>query len=263
MRPARRESPSANGAATAPVSRLGEPAGIADARVGLMQQAPRPSREALAPFADRRAGGRVLARLLGAYAGRSDTLVLALPRGGVPVGFEVARALGAPLDVLTVRKLGFPGHDELAMGAIASGGICVLNHELIEHHGITDDAIAKVVEREAQEIARREREYRGGTAPLEWSGRTVVLVDDGLATGATMRAAVAAVRVRPPDCVVVAVPVAAKPTCEEMRAIADVVVCALTPSPFRAVGLWNEDFAQVTDGEVRALLELARGGRRE
>lgn len=226
-----------------------------------MQPSVGPSREVFQPFADRRAGGRVLARMLAPWAGRDDTLVLALPRGGVPVGFEVARALGAPLDVLTVRKLGFPGHPELAMGAIASAGVCVLNDELVAAYGISEALIAKVAQREAREITRRERDYRGHAARIDPSGRIVLLVDDGLATGATMRAAVTAVRARGPASVVVAVPVAAQESCDAARLIADAVVCAATPNPFRAVGLWYEDFEQVTDAEVRSLLDRARGWR--
>jgi predicted phosphoribosyltransferase len=192
------------------------------------------------------------------YASRSDTLVVALPRGGVPVGFEVARALGAPLDVLMVRKLGFPGRSELAMGALASGGACVLNEDLIAEHGISRETVAGVAEREAREIARRERNYHGLEPPRDPRGRTVVLVDDGLATGATMRAAVRAVRAQAPASIVVAGPVAAEESLEEMKAVADAVVCPLIPSTFRAVGLWYENFERVTDAEVRSLLELAR-----
>jgi putative phosphoribosyl transferase len=223
-----------------------------------MQPSSGPSREGIQPYADRRAGGRALARMLETYGGREDTLVLALPRGGVPVAFEVARALGAPLDVLTVRKLGFPGHSELAMGAIASGDVCVLNRELVTEFGISEELIAKVAQREAREIARRERDYRGHAPRLDPMGRTVLLVDDGLATGATMRAAVSAVRTHEPASVVVAVPVAAQESCDEMRLVADAVVCAAVPKPFRAVGLWYEDFEQVTDDEVRSLLDAAR-----
>lgn len=223
-----------------------------------MQSSPRSSDEPLAPFANRPAGGRALARMLAPYAGRNDTLVLALPRGGVPVGFEVARALDAPLDVLTVRKLGFPGHSELAMGALATGGVCVLNEDLVTGHGISRETVAKVAEREAREIVRRESNYRRLEPPLDPRGRTVVLVDDGLATGATMRAAVLAVRAQDPAAIVVAVPVAAEESLEEIEAIADAVVCPLVPPSLRAVGLWYENFEQVTDAEVRSLLELAR-----
>jgi predicted phosphoribosyltransferase len=210
-------------------------------------------------FADRHEAGARLAALLGGYAGRSDVLVLALPRGGVPVGCEVAQRLGAPLDVFLVRKLGFPGHRELAMGAIASGDIIVLNEDLVRREGITDREIARVAAREAHEIARREREYRGLRPQLDPRARTVILVDDGLATGATMRAAAKAVRERAPAHLVIAVPVAAPDTCEEMQAAADEVVCAITPPALRAVGLWYDDFTQVTDDEVRALLGRARG----
>jgi predicted phosphoribosyltransferase len=215
------------------------------------------SREAQPRFADRADAGRQLARLLERYSGRSDTIVLALPRGGVPVAFEIAAALRAPLDVLTVRKLGLPHRPELAMGAIASGGVCVLNDRLIEAYAVSEDVLAKVARREAREIVRREREYRGrGPAP-ELRERVVILVDDGLATGATMRAAVLAVRERHPASIVVAVPVAPQETCSQLRGVADEVVCAVVPSPFRAVGLWYEDFEQVTDAQVRGLLRQA------
>jgi putative phosphoribosyl transferase len=205
-------------------------------------------------FADRRDAGRRLARELAQYAGRADVLVLALPRGGLPVGYEVARALGAPLDVFVVRKLGFPGHEELAMGAIASGGVCVLNEDLVRRVGVPREVIAHVSERETLEIARRERAYRGTRPPLDPHGMIVILVDDGLATGATMKAAVQAVRAKDPARVVVAIPVAATRSCDEMEAVADEVVCAITSDAFRAVGLWYEDFEQVTDEEVRELL---------
>ena len=209
-------------------------------------------------FADRREGGRALAVALGASARVPGVVVLALPRGGVPVGYEVAMALEAPLDVFIVRKLGFPGHPELAMGAIASGGACVLNETLVARAGISDEVIARVAARELEEIARRQREYRGARPPLSLRGRTVILVDDGLATGATMRVAVEAVREQAPARLVVGVPVAAPDTCREMRDVADEVVCAITPEPFRAVGHWYEDFEQTTDDEVRDLLAASR-----
>ena len=214
------------------------------------------------PFRDRYDAGRQLAERLTEYVGRSDVLVLALPRGGVPVAYNVAAALDAPLDVFLVRKLGVPGQEELAMGAIASGGVRVLNEHVVEMVGVSDQEIDEVAAREQQELERREREYRNGRpAPQIW-GRTVILIDDGLATGSTMRAAVQAVRRQGASRVVVAVPVAAASTCDEFRAEVDDVVCAVTPEPFYAVGLWYEDFSQTTDEEVRRLLddkESARG----
>ena len=181
-------------------------------------------------------------------------VVLALPRGGVPVGYEVARALGAQLDVFVVRKLGLPGYPELAMGAIASGDVRVLNEGVLASIRVSQDAIDAVTSRERLELARRERTYRDGRPLLPIEGRVAILVDDGLATGSTMRAAVLAVRRLKPARVVVAVPVGALQTCRELRDIADEVVCALTPEPFRAVGLWYTDFSQTTDEEVRQLL---------
>lgn len=206
------------------------------------------------PFADRTEAGRVLAASLGQYAGRNDVLVLALPRGGVPVAFEVARALGAPLDLFLVRKLGTPGHRELAMGAIASGGVSVLNDDIVRWYGITAADIEAVAQQEQRELERREAAYREGREPAPIGGRVVILIDDGLATGSTMRAAVQAVRLRDPTRVVVAVPVGARQTCEELSAIADEVVCARMPEPFAAVGQWYLDFEQTTDDEVRQLL---------
>ena len=205
-------------------------------------------------FRDRHDAGRVLAERLAAYANRPDVLVLALPRGGVPVAYEVARALGAPLDVFVVRKLGVPGYEELAMGAVATGGVRVLNDQLIERLSIPDHMIDAVTARERQELARRERLYRGGRPPPDISGRSVILVDDGLATGATMKAAIEALRQQNPARIVVAVPTAAPETCEEMKAKADDVICAITPEPFEAVGRWYQDFSQTTDEEVGALL---------
>jgi predicted phosphoribosyltransferase len=205
-------------------------------------------------FRDRREAGRLLATKLSAYANRPDVLVLALPRGGVPVAYEVARALGAPLDVFVVRKLGVPGYEELAMGAVASGGVRVLNHQLVRRLGIPNHLIESVAEQERQELARRERLYRGGRPTPDVRGRTVILVDDGLATGATMHAAVEALRQLQPARIVVAVPTASPETCEEMRAKVDDVICAITPEPFHAVGRWYQDFAQTTDDEVRNLL---------
>jgi predicted phosphoribosyltransferase len=209
-------------------------------------------------FRNRTDAGRRLAEKLAAYANRPDVLVLALPRGGVPVGYEVARALGAPLDVFLVRKLGVPGYEELAMGAVATGGIRVLNDEIVRGLGISEHEIDAAAARELQELARRERLYRGDRPPPDVASRTVILVDDGLATGATMRAAVQALRQQHPARIVVAVPTASPDTSEALRAEADDVICAMTPEPFFAVGHWYEDFTQTTDDEVREL--LARGG---
>ena len=205
-------------------------------------------------FHDRTDAGRAVAAELTAYAGRSDLLVLALPRGGVPVAYEVARALGAPLDVFLVRKLGLPGHEEFAMGAIASGGIRLINEEVVREFGVTDAEIAAVSAAEERELERRQRQYRRDRPDLEIEGRTVMLVDDGLATGATMHAAVLALRQERPARIIVAVPVAAAETCDAFREIADDIVCAETPAPFYAVGLWYEDFSQTTDEEVQDLL---------
>src|SRR2546422_4930719 len=213
-------------------------------------------------FRDRRDAGRLLAERLAAYASRPDVLVLALPRGGVPVAYEVAHRLGAPLDVFVVRKLGVPGHEELAMGAVATGGVRVLNDQLVEQLGISDQMIDAVAARERQELARRERLYRGNRPPPDVRGRTVILVDDGLATGATMYAAVEALRQQQPGRIVVAVPTASPEICEELRAEVDEVICAITPDPFYAVGLWYEDFSQTTDEEVRELLARSERARR-
>jgi putative phosphoribosyl transferase len=208
-------------------------------------------------FRDRTEAGRRLAAELARYRDRPDVLVLALPRGGVPVGHEVARALHALLDVFIVRKLGVPGHEELAMGAIASGGVRVLNQDLVRELGIPDEIIGRVADSEQRELERRERLYRGERPPADVSGKTVILVDDGLATGSTMRAAVAALRRLGPARIVVAVPTAATQTCDEFRNEVDEIVCAVTPQPFYAVGLWYEDFPQTSDEEVRELLERA------
>ncbi len=209
------------------------------------------------PFRDRREAGRFLAARLASYAGRPDVLVLALPRGGVPVAYEVASALGAPLDVFVVRKLGVPGHEELAMGAVASGGTSVLNDQVIRALDIPDRLIDAIVAKEQQELARRERLYRGDRPPPDVRGRTVILVDDGLATGATMYAAIKALRQQGPSRIVVAVPTASLETCEALKEEVDDVICAVTPEPFYAVGLWYEDFSQTTDEEVRNLLASA------
>jgi predicted phosphoribosyltransferase len=204
-------------------------------------------------FRDRRHAGQVLANALERRAG-DDVVVLALPRGGVPIAFEVATRLGAPLDVFIVRKLGVPGHEELAMGAIASGGVQVLSDELIARLGIGKDAVARVAARERSELARRETAYRGDRPPLDVAGRTVILIDDGLATGATMKAAVAGLRQLGPKQIVVAVPVAAPESCQEVGELVDEIVCLVTPSPFWGVGNWYDDFSQTSDDEVRALL---------
>jgi predicted phosphoribosyltransferase len=209
-------------------------------------------------FRDRRHAGQLLARTLGKYANRPDVLVLALPRGGAPVAYEVARALHAPLDVFVVRKLGVPGHEEYAMGAIASGGERVLNDDVVRELGISDAAIDAVVFSEQRELERRERLYRDSRPLPELRGHSVILVDDGLATGSTMLAAVKALRAHQPARIVVAVPTGAAETCEHLRSVADEVVCATTPRPFRAVGLWYEDFAQTSDAEVHDLLARSR-----
>ena len=206
------------------------------------------------PFADRRQAGKELATQLANYANRFDVLVLALPRGGVPVAFEVARALHAPLDVFLVRKLGVPGHEELAMGAIASDGVRVLNEEVTSHMKISTSAIDDVTKREEQELKRREKLYHGDRAASDVRGRTVILIDDGLATGSTMRAAARALRKMQPSKIVVAVPVAAAETCAELRDEVDEVICVATPEPFMAVGAWYSDFEQTSDEEVRELL---------
>jgi putative phosphoribosyl transferase len=205
-------------------------------------------------FRDRADAGTALARLLDEYAGRDDVVVLALPRGGVPVGYQVAEALGAPLDVFLVRKLGTPGHRELAMGAIASGGVRVLNDEVVRWLHIRPEQIESVAREEEQELVRREAAYKAGRPPVSVNARIAILVDDGLATGSTMRAAVQAVRQLGPARIVVAVPVGAPSTCDEFRSIADEIVCARTPEPFSAVGQWYRNFSQTTDEEVRALL---------
>lgn len=207
-------------------------------------------------FHERRQAGRELARLL-VHLREEDLLVLALPRGGVPVGFEVAAALKAPLDVFIVRKLGAPGHEELAMGAIASGGVRVLNDDVVQSMKIGSQEIEQVTRREKEELARREVLYRGDRPPVKVEGRTVILVDDGLATGSTMKAAATALRSLKPRKLVVAVPVAAQETCEAFRHEVDEIICALTPDPFYAVGRWYEDFRQTEDEEVQELLAHA------
>lgn len=210
------------------------------------------------PFNDRRDAGRQLAEVLRPLATTPGLVVLGLPRGGIPVAFEVARVLGAPLDVCVVRKLGVPGHEELAMGAIASGGVETLNARTILELNITDEEIAHAVARERTELERRERAYRDGRPPIDVRGRTVILVDDGLATGASMTAAVMALRQRGPRTIIVAVPVASQSACAEARRDGHGCVCVVTPRAFRGVGEWYIDFDQTTDEEVRALLAEAR-----
>jgi putative phosphoribosyl transferase len=206
------------------------------------------------PFSHRAEAGKLLAARFSALAWREDVIVLALPRGGVPVGFEVANALGVALDVFVVRKLGVPGHEELAMGAIASGDVRLVNHDVVDALGIPDSVIDQVADRERVELARREQLYRGSQPLAPLAKKTVILVDDGLATGSTMRAAIAAVRQQQPASIIVGVPVGAASTCEELRKDADEVVCLRTPDPFVAVGLWYRDFSETPDSEVRALL---------
>lgn len=212
-------------------------------------------RMAGAMFEDRRSAGVALGDKLAEELSMEDPVVLALPRGGVPVAIEVARKLNAPLDVFVVRKLGVPGHEELAMGAIASGGVRVLNDDVVSHAGVDDDAIDRVAEDELRELRRREERYRQGRGPLDVEGRNVLLVDDGLATGATMRAAASALQKRNPARLVIAVPVGPPDTCREMRDKADEVICLETPSPFMGVGRWYRSFPQTQDDEVTELLD--------
>jgi putative phosphoribosyl transferase len=215
----------------------------------------------MTPFEDRRHAGRMLAATLSDFAGRRDLMVVALPRGGVPVAYEVARALDAPLDVLIVRKVGVPGHEELGIGALASGGIQVLNEPLIARLGVQRADLEEVLVQERAELQRREREYRGDRPALDVTDRTVILVDDGLATGSTMRAAALGLRRQDAAALVIAVPVAPPSTCEEMRSVADQVVCARAPETFYAVGAFYEDFTQTSDDEVRSLLRAAEHER--
>jgi len=211
------------------------------------------------PFSDRRHAGRVLGQLLGRFAKRDDAIVLALPRGGVPVGFEVARELHAPLDVFLVRKLGVPGHEELAMGAVASGDVTIVSREIIRDLRISDDDLRSTTAREIEELRRRERLYRAGSPAPALTGRIVILVDDGLATGASMLAAVSAVRRMSPKRLVVAVPVAPVESRAELGDVADELIIAATPEPFFSVGAWYDDFSQITDDEVGRLLAGANG----
>jgi predicted phosphoribosyltransferase len=211
-------------------------------------------------FRDRSEAGRLLGREVAARLGAvSDTIVLALPRGGVPVGYEVATTLGVRLDVFIVRKLGVPGHEELAMGAIASGGVRVLNRDVLDYAHITEQQLDAATAREEHELLRREAEYRGSRVPLNVRGRSVIIVDDGLATGSTMRAAVQSLRTMQPKRLIVAVPLGAAQTCEDLREIVDDLICLRTPEPFDAVGLWYDDFTQTTDAEVHALLSQIHG----
>jgi len=205
-------------------------------------------------FQDRHDAGRQLAAKLHDYAGRDDVIVLALPRGGVPVGYEVARSLGVPFDVFLVRKLGVPGHEELAFGAIASGGVRVLNERIVKSFELSPADLAQVTGEESRELARREREYRDERPLPNLLGKSIILIDDGLATGSTMRAAVLALRRFEPAQIVVAVPVGAPETCSDFRTEADEVICAIEPEPFWAVGAWYADFSQTSDEEVRELL---------
>jgi putative phosphoribosyl transferase len=214
----------------------------------------------LTQFRDRTEAGKLLATQLAAYADRQDVIVLALPRGGVPVAFEIAQALHAPLDVIIVRKLGVPGQEELAMGAIATGGIRILNKDVVQFLGIPDEVIDKIAAQELQELERRERLFRGERPAFDVGGRTVILVDDGIATGATMHAAVAALKLRQPARIIIAVPTAAPSTCDEFAAEVDELVCVIQPEPFIAVGYWYRQFSQTSDEEVRSLLEQANHG---
>lgn len=211
----------------------------------------------MAGFRDRRDAGRILAQKLSVYSGRSDMMVLALPRGGVPVAYEVALALNAPLDIFSVRKLGLPGQEELAIGAIASGGVRVLNEDIIHALSIPEEMINRVAQQELQELQRREHSYRGDRPAPDVDGKTVILIDDGLATGASMRAAVVGVRAQHPARIIIAVPTAAPETCNALEFNVDEIVCAITPEPFFGVSRWYANFSQVADEEVCILLEEA------
>lgn len=214
-------------------------------------------------FRDRTEAGKYLATKLLSHKDRPDVLVLALPRGGVPVAFEVAEALGVPLDIFLVRKLGVPGHEELAMGAISTGGVRVLNEDVVDYLGIPEHIIDAIADEELKELKRREVAYRGNRAQPDVKGKTVILIDDGLATGSTIRAAAQALRQQQPARIIVAVPVSAPQTCDEYRIGVDEIICAVTPERFFGVGRWYVDFSQTTDEEVRDLLERARGEKRE
>ena len=214
-------------------------------------------------FRDRTAAGKHLATKLLSYKDRPDVLVLALPRGGVPVAFEVAQALGVPLDIFLVRKLGVPGHEELAMGAISTGGVRVLNEDVVDYLRIPEHIIDALAAEELKELERRELAYRGNRPEPDVKGKTVILIDDGLATGSTIRAAAQALRQQEPKRIIVAVPVSAAQTCDEYRIGVDEIICAVTPEPFFGVGRWYLDFSQTTDEEVRDLLDRARGEKRE
>jgi len=219
---------------------------------------PQPTKEVkMERFRDRRDAGRVLARKLSAYAGQADVMVLALPRGGVPVAYEVALALNAPLDIFLVRKLGLPGREELAIGAIASGGIRVLNEDIIRVLGVPEEVINIVARNELQELERREHNYRGDRPAPDVRDRKVILIDDGLATGASMRAAVVGVRAQHPARIVIAVPAAAPELCNAFQFEVDEMVCAMTPEPFYGLSRWYEDFSQTTDEDVRMFLREA------
>ena len=208
---------------------------------------------------DRREAGRLLAEMLTSYSGRDDVVVLGLPRGGVVVAFEVAKALNVPLDVFLVRKLGAPGQEELAVGAIASGGVRVMNSDVVDALGLSDSQIEAVAAREQVELERRERAYRGGAKPLDLVGKTVILVDDGLATGASMRTAIRSLKSHRPGRIVVAVPTAPRSTCIALKREVDEAICLMTPEPFYAIGQWYLDFSQTSDEEVVALLQAAAG----
>ncbi len=211
-------------------------------------------------FIDRPQAGRILANLLKDYANQSNVIALALPRGGVPVAYEIATALSIPLDVFIVRKLGVPGHEELAMGAIASGGTAVINESLVHDLQLKKSSVESVIQSELEELARREHVYRGNRPFPDLSGKTIILVDDGIATGSTMQAAISALRKHKPARIIIAVPVAAMATCEAMASLADTLICPLQPVNFYAVGLWYEDFSQTSDDEVIALLALGNSG---
>jgi putative phosphoribosyl transferase len=208
-------------------------------------------------FRNRTEAGQLLAERLQSYANCPDVLVLSLPRGGVPVGFEVAKALNAPLDICIVRKLGVPGHKELAMGAISLGGTRIINHDVLDWLKISEAAVEAVTSMERRELERRDQLYRGNRPPPDIQNRTIILVDDGLATGSTMRAAIATIQQQAPEYLIVAIPVAPASVCQELRREVDEVVCLLTPKPFYAIGLWYEDFSQTSDAQVRELLEQA------